>query len=75
MDRHISTSFRHPGMLSLGEHLRREVPRAMGGPSYDEPVPGYAISSSKVSKVGRNWDTVLVARLLFKPDALEPTSL
>ncbi|KAG6877678.1 hypothetical protein C0992_009504 [Termitomyces sp. T32_za158] len=52
-----------------------EVPSQMGGPSYDEPVPGHAISSSKVSKVGPNWETVLVSRLRFKPDALEPTSL
>ncbi|KAG6898186.1 hypothetical protein C0993_007043 [Termitomyces sp. T159_Od127] len=52
-----------------------EVPPEMGGPSYDEPVPGHAISSSKVSKVGPNWETVLVSRLRFKPDALEPTSL
>ncbi|KAG6902523.1 hypothetical protein C0995_015340 [Termitomyces sp. Mi166 len=45
------------------------------GPSYNEPIPGHAVSSSKVSKVGRTWDTVLIARLRFKPDAVEPTSL
>ncbi|KAG6819733.1 hypothetical protein H0H93_009207 [Arthromyces matolae] len=52
-----------------------EVPPELGGPSYLEPVPGHALSSSKVSKVGGNWDTVLIARLRFKPDVLEPTSL
>ncbi|KAG6877905.1 hypothetical protein C0993_002387 [Termitomyces sp. T159_Od127] len=52
-----------------------EVPHEMGGPSYDEPIPGHAISSSKVSRVGVSWETVLIARLRFKPDVLEPTSL
>ncbi|KAG6864758.1 hypothetical protein C0991_007317 [Blastosporella zonata] len=54
-----------------------DVPPELGGPSYDEPVPGHALSASKVSKngSGRSWDTVLIARLRFKPDVLEPTSL
>ncbi|KAG6855823.1 hypothetical protein H0H87_010489 [Tephrocybe sp. NHM501043] len=54
-----------------------EVPPELGGPSYDEPRPGHALSASKVAKTGnrRNWDTVLIARLRFKPDALEATSL
>ncbi|KAG6889171.1 hypothetical protein C0992_006218 [Termitomyces sp. T32_za158] len=51
-----------------------EVPPEMGNSSYDEPMPGRAISSSKVSKVGLNWENVL-ARLRFKQDASEPTSL
>ncbi|KAF7317864.1 Protein kinase domain-containing protein [Mycena kentingensis (nom. inval.)] len=46
-----------------------------GGPSYHEPIHGTPLSASKVSKTGSSWDTVLVARLRFKPDVLEPTSL
>ncbi|KAJ7276508.1 hypothetical protein B0H12DRAFT_1227628 [Mycena haematopus] len=46
-----------------------------GGPSYHEPISGNAHSASKVSLTGGSWDTVLVARLRFKPDVLEPTSL
>jgi hypothetical protein len=46
------------------------------GPSYDleesEEVP--RISASKVSYHGGSWDAVLLARLRFKPDVLEPTS-
>ncbi|KAJ7072976.1 hypothetical protein C8F01DRAFT_267337 [Mycena amicta] len=47
------------------------------GPSYHEPIHGTPLSASKVSKAGGGgpWDTVLVARLRFKPDVLEPTSL
>jgi abelson tyrosine-protein kinase 1 len=46
------------------------------GPNYDEDVPGNPVSASKVSLVGRSrWDTVLMARLRFKPDVAEPTSL
>ncbi|KAG5637075.1 hypothetical protein H0H81_005845 [Sphagnurus paluster] len=52
-----------------------EVPSELGGPCYDEPVPGNSISSSKVSNHGGPWDTVLIARLRFKPDIVEPTSL
>ncbi|KAI0640836.1 hypothetical protein C8Q79DRAFT_920613 [Trametes meyenii] len=47
-----------------------------GGPSYDEPVitPQY---SKKISNSGNSgkWESVLVARLRFKPDQSEPTSL
>ncbi|KAJ6627483.1 hypothetical protein B0H10DRAFT_2161143 [Mycena sp. CBHHK59/15] len=46
-----------------------------GGPSYHEPIHGTPLSASKVSHSGGQWDTVLVARLRFKPDVLEPTSL
>ena len=46
------------------------------GPSYfgDEPdVP--RISASKVSRHGDpEWSAVLLSRLRFKPDAVEPTS-
>ena len=52
-------------------------PQDRGGPSYHEEVPGHSdwSSASKVSLVSNHWDTLLVARLRFKPDALEPTSL
>ncbi|KAJ7194851.1 hypothetical protein GGX14DRAFT_377636 [Mycena pura] len=46
-----------------------------GGPSYHEPIHGAPVSASKISPMGGPWDTVLLARLRFKPDALEPTSL
>ncbi|KAJ7617179.1 hypothetical protein FB45DRAFT_756602 [Roridomyces roridus] len=46
-----------------------------GGPSYHEPIHGNPLSASRVSHAGGQWDTVLVARLRFKPDVLEPTSL
>jgi hypothetical protein len=46
-----------------------------GGPSYHEPIHGNPLSACKVSRTGGPWDTVLVARLRFKPDVLEPTSL
>ncbi|KAK7055315.1 kinase domain-containing protein [Favolaschia claudopus] len=46
-----------------------------GGPSYHEPIRGSPVSSCKVSLTGGPWDTVLVARLRFKPDVVEPTSL
>lgn len=49
----------------------------VGGPVYDEPegqTPD--VSSSKVSSAGRSnqWDTVLLARLRFTTDGVEPTS-
>ncbi|KAF7355415.1 Protein kinase domain-containing protein [Mycena sanguinolenta] len=47
----------------------------LGGPSYHEPISGHPSSASKVSLNGAPWSTVLVARLRFKPDVLEPTSL
>ncbi|KAJ7781563.1 hypothetical protein B0H16DRAFT_1819089 [Mycena metata] len=46
-----------------------------GGPSYHEPIHGNPLSACKVSQTGGPWDTVLLARLRFKPDVLEPTSL
>jgi hypothetical protein len=52
-----------------------EFPPELGGPSYHEEVPGNPLSASRVSVVGGGWDTVLVARLRFKPDVMEPTSL
>ncbi|KAF7965529.1 hypothetical protein HWV62_43062, partial [Athelia sp. TMB] len=54
-----------------------ELPADLAGPSYPEEIPGTSMSANKVSLVGRGdrWSTVLVARLRFKPDATEPTSL
>lgn len=54
----------------------KEVPHELGGPAWDEPTSTTPVSASKVSASGRpGWDTVLIARLRFKPDAQEPTSL
>ncbi|KAJ7163568.1 hypothetical protein C8R43DRAFT_285859 [Mycena crocata] len=49
----------------------------LAGPCYHEPVISNPLSASKVSSnsTGNTWDTVLIARLRFKPDVLEPTSL
>jgi abelson tyrosine-protein kinase 1 len=44
------------------------------GPSYDESGDTNPVQESKVSSHGGPWDTVLVGRLRFKPDILEPTS-
>jgi len=58
-----------------------ELPPELGGPSYHEEVPGNRMANSqsahKVSMVGaaNAWNTVLLARLRFPPDVLEPTSL
>ena len=50
-----------------------DVPIAVGGPSYhEELLENTRICANKVSTVGNGWDTVLLARLRFKP---EPTSL
>ncbi|KAJ7747345.1 hypothetical protein B0H16DRAFT_1675699 [Mycena metata] len=49
----------------------------LAGPYYHEPVVSNPLSASKVStnSTSHVWDTVLIARLRFKPDVLEPTSL
>ncbi|KAF7376375.1 Protein kinase domain-containing protein [Mycena sanguinolenta] len=49
----------------------------LSGPNYHEPSVSSPLSASKVSTNSTNnvWDTVLIARLRFKPDVLEPTSL
>lgn len=53
-------------------------PTEINGPAdWREPV-GAAVSATKVSynsPSGAPWHTVLLARLRFKPDVLEPTSL
>ncbi|KIY72595.1 hypothetical protein CYLTODRAFT_486241 [Cylindrobasidium torrendii FP15055 ss-10] len=46
-----------------------------GGPSYHEPYAGGNVSSTKISRNGDHEATVLLARLRFKPDSAEPTSL
>ena len=53
----------------------KDVPQALG-PSYeeDEASDTSLVQDSKVSDHGRPWETVLLARLRFKPDVLEPTS-
>ncbi|KAJ3927538.1 MAG: hypothetical protein NXY57DRAFT_1105715 [Lentinula lateritia] len=53
-----------------------ETPFELGGPSYREPVSCTPTCSNKISPQGSYpWNTVLIARLRFKPDVLEPTSL
>jgi abelson tyrosine-protein kinase 1 len=52
-----------------------DIPVQIGGPSYHEMLSDTRVCASKVSVVGRSWDTVLLSRLRFKPDVLEPTSL
>ncbi|KAJ3745993.1 hypothetical protein DFH05DRAFT_1394532 [Lentinula detonsa] len=53
-----------------------KMPFELGGPSYHEPVSGSPVSANKISPQGTYpWSTVLMARLRFKPDVLEPTSL
>ncbi|KAL5525571.1 hypothetical protein ACEPAG_6907 [Sanghuangporus baumii] len=47
------------------------LPASLGsGPSWHEEVPGRHASANKVSEVSpsRPWDTVLLARLRFRPD-------
>ena len=46
------------------------------GPSYDEPIDIILnrVEAKKVSLHGGPWNVVLLARLRFKPDVLEPTS-
>ncbi|KAJ6625893.1 hypothetical protein B0H10DRAFT_1942375 [Mycena sp. CBHHK59/15] len=54
-----------------------DIGSELAGPYYHEPVVSNPLSASKVSSngTGNIWDTVLIARLRFKPDVLEPTSL
>ena len=42
--------------------------------SYDEDIDTIPVQDGKVSSHGGPWVTVLLARLRFKPDVLEPTS-
>jgi len=62
----------HAGGLGSSQHS------AMSGPVYEEPVAS-VVSASKVSQSARGgneaWPAVLLARLRFKTDATEPTSL
>jgi hypothetical protein len=54
-----------------------EFPSELGGPSYHEEAPGRndRLSAFKVSVVGQPLHTILIAKLRFKPDVLDPTSL
>ncbi|CAA7263929.1 unnamed protein product [Cyclocybe aegerita] len=59
------------GLFTTDTDISREL-----GPSYeseDSSEPARR-SASKVSNYGGQWDAVLLARLRFKPDSLEPTS-
>ncbi|KAF8639293.1 hypothetical protein AX17_001604 [Amanita inopinata Kibby_2008] len=47
----------------------------LGGPVYDESISITPSSASHISSVGDGWSSVLLARLRFKPDITEPTSL
>lgn len=46
------------------------------GPKYHEDVPGKHASANKVSEVGMSseWNSVLLARLRFRPDEDNPTA-
>lgn len=52
-----------------------EVPSLIGGPVYREAPSGTRVCADKVSNRGMGWETVLLAKLRFKPDVAEPTSL
>ncbi|KAF9218645.1 hypothetical protein BS17DRAFT_720020, partial [Gyrodon lividus] len=60
----------------------RGTPSGGAGPSHQEEIPGQTTFASKVSAMGRSegnapteWDTLMLARLRFKPDVKEPTLL
>ncbi|KAG7086098.1 hypothetical protein E1B28_003613 [Marasmius oreades] len=68
---YASTRSKQPwGSFTTDTAVRPEL-----GPTYDEPVSTTPVNNSKVSNAGGEWQTVLIARLRFKPDVLEPTSL
>lgn len=52
-----------------------QVSPKVGGPIYHESYAVTPSSASRVSDVGDGWDSVILARLRFKPDIPEPTSL
>lgn len=51
------------------------LPADVAGPSYHEFDAETTKSASVMSQVGGDWNTLLIARLRFKPDGHEPTSL
>ncbi|KAF8154194.1 hypothetical protein B0H34DRAFT_80502 [Crassisporium funariophilum] len=51
------------------------MPNGCSGPRYDEPMREEQDCANKISLVGDPLKAVLVGRLRFKPDAMEPTSL
>lgn len=62
------------GRFSVSTDLSSSM---IGGPDYHEEPEDSLQSASKVSNTGRGgkWDAVLLARLRFKTDSSEPTSL
>ena len=53
-------------------------PSSVGRPLYDEPdAHEWTVGANKVSNArrGGEWDAVLLARLRFRTDGAEPTSL
>ncbi|KAH7911476.1 hypothetical protein BJ138DRAFT_1135374 [Hygrophoropsis aurantiaca] len=64
-----------------GTFTTDSVSSSESGPSYHEEVPGNAVFAGKISDSrGGNvssskWDSLILARLRFKPDVDEPTSL
>ncbi|KAI0945901.1 hypothetical protein AcV7_010017 [Taiwanofungus camphoratus] len=62
------------GRFSVSTDLSSSM---IGGPDYHEEPEDSLQSANKVSNTGRGgkWDAVLLARLRFKTDSSEPTSL
>ncbi|KAF8634740.1 hypothetical protein AX15_000748 [Amanita polypyramis BW_CC] len=52
-----------------------QVSPKVGGPIYGESFSGRPSFASHVSNAGDGWNTIILARLRFKPDLPEPTSL
>ncbi|KAK2463882.1 hypothetical protein APHAL10511_004054 [Amanita phalloides] len=52
-----------------------QVSPKIGGPVYHEALSVTPSSASRVSAAGEGWNSVILARLRFKPDIPEPTSL
>lgn len=54
-----------------------DLSSSLGGPKYEEEQVANPQYGRRVSDFGNNgqWDSVLLARLRFKPDQAEPTSL
>lgn len=73
---HFNTFFSPPKGTPWGEfHTDNILPSGITvGPDYDE-ARGPILNASKVSSVGGPSETLLVAKLRFRPDVIEPTSL
>lgn len=59
------------GLFTTDTHVSPKV----GGPIYNESYTVTPSSASRISNARDGWDSVVLARLRFKPDVLEPTSL